>query len=277
MALPSNEETVERHYGRIGAAELADAILARVGAGPVGAGDLAAFDQLHTRGAIATRSLGRLAALQQNERLLDIGSGLGGPARLLAAEFGVSATGIDLTDAFCEAARRLTKRVGLSDRVTFHRVSALALPFADSSFDVAWSQHVGMNIADKEALYSEIRRVLRTGGRLALHEVIAGPSATPYYPLPWARDPADSFLIGAAALQQMLDAHFEAVVWQDVTAATIDWNRETQAQRRSLPPGAPPPIPALIFGDGFSVAADNLLRNLEEGRIAVIEAVLRRR
>jgi SAM-dependent methyltransferase len=276
---PTSDGMVERHYGRLGAAEIADAILTRLaaGAGAVTAGDLAAFDQLHTRGVIATRALARRAALTAGENLLDIGSGLGGPARLLAAEFDVRVAGIDLTDSFCEAAWHLTRRAGLSNRVTFRRANALALPFSDAAFDVVWSQHVGMNVADKAALYREARRVLRAGGRLALHEIIAGPTGTPHFPLPWARDPGDSFLLGEAPLREMLDAHFETVAWEDVTPETTAWNRETQAQRRALPAGAPPPIPALIFGSDFATAADNLLRNFEEGRIAVVEAVLKRR
>jgi ubiquinone/menaquinone biosynthesis C-methylase UbiE len=269
---------IEAHYSLTAPAQLAAAILARFnGDRPVSAAELAAVDQLHSRGAIATRELARLAWIAPGEILLDVGSGIGGPARLLAAEFGARVTGIDLTPSFCEAARILSDRTGLGDRVKFLQASALALPLADGAVDVAWTQHVAMNIADKPALYDELTRVLRRHGRLALHEIFTGEVSPPHYPVPWSRTAGNSFLEPPEALRQRLSADFELMTWQDATAATIAWAKETQAKRQALPKDTPPPIPALIFGEDFGGMADNLLCNLEERRVCVIEAVFRKR
>lgn len=271
-------DTIEAHYSHRTASQLAGAILARFDGGrPVGVTELSTVDQLHSRGAGATRDLARLAGIDPGETLLDVGSGIGGPARLLAAEFGVRVIGVDLTQSFCDVARILSDRAGLGDRVEFLRASALAVPLADGSVDVAWTQHVAMNIADKAALYGELHRVLRHGGRLALHEIFIGEVSPPYYPVPWARIPGGSFLEPAAALRERLNKGFDLLAWQNATAATIAWAKEIQAKRRALPKDAPPPIPELIFGEDFGRMADNLLRNLEERRINVVEAVFRKR
>jgi SAM-dependent methyltransferase len=274
----ARSDAIEAHYSLTAATQLASAILARFeGDRPVSVAELSAIDQLHSRGVVATRELARLAGIAPGETLLDVGSGIGGPARQLAAEFGARVTGIDLTPSFCEVARILSNRTDLGDRVRFLRASALALPLADNSVDIAWAQHVAMNIADKPALYDELNRVLRRHGRLALHEIFTGEVSPPHYPVPWARTAGNSFLEAPETLRQRLSARFELVTWRDATAATIAWAKETQARRLALPTGAPPPIPALIFGDDFGRMADILLRNLEERRVCVIEAVFRKR
>jgi ubiquinone/menaquinone biosynthesis C-methylase UbiE len=119
-----------------------------------------------------------------------VGGGIGGPARTLAAEFGCTVTVLDLTEAYC----RLGELTGLSDRVSFRHGSAYDMPLGDGGFDVAWTQHSSMNMEDKERLYAEIRRVLRPGGTLVLHEVVAGPVQPVQFPVPWASDPSISFL-----------------------------------------------------------------------------------
>ena len=96
--------------------------------------------------------------LRTTSHVLDIGSGLGGPARTIAEIYGCRVTGIDLTQAFCDAAAILIGWVGLSDRVTFQQGDATTLPFADTQFDAAMTIHVAMNIAAKDKMYSEARR-----------------------------------------------------------------------------------------------------------------------
>lgn len=274
----ATDQSIEAHYGRNPAERLTSAILARFnGDRPIDARDLAAVDQLHSRGAIATRVLARLAQIRAGERVLDVGCGIGGPARLLAAEFGARVVGVDLTDSFCEAARLLSTRCGLDQRVEFFRANALALPLADASVDVVWTQHVAMNIADKPALSHELWRVLRTGGRLALHEILAEDGSDLHFPVPWAASASDSFLETADALRARLLPRFDLMAWQDATAETLSWAHETQAKRRALSKDSPPPVPAMIFGPEFERMADNLLRNLEERRIRVVEAVFRKR
>ena len=137
--------------------------------------------------------------------VLDVGSGIGGPARFLAATYGCQVTGVDLSEPFVDAARYLTERTGQSGQVSFQTASALELPFDDGRFDVVLLQHVAMNISDRARLYREIRRVLKSGGRFATFDVVLN-SGEPHYPVPWARTPATSFLLTAAATREAIEA-----------------------------------------------------------------------
>ena len=155
---------------------------------------LAPYDHFHGRGLEATEDMANLLQVAESNRILDVGSGLGGPARYMAERFGCRVDGIDLTAEFCAIARHLTALLGLTDRVSFEQGDALAMPFDDAAFDGAYSMNVSMNIADKRALYREIHRVLKPGGWLSLSEAVQGPGGAPDYPTPWARTAATSFL-----------------------------------------------------------------------------------
>ncbi|MGH8673024.1 MAG: class I SAM-dependent methyltransferase, partial [Burkholderiales bacterium] len=122
---------------------------------------LAPYDHFHGRGLEATKEMADSLEIAATDHLLDIGSGIGGPARYLSDRFGCRVTGIDLTTEFCEVARHLNRLLGIGDRVRFEQGDALEMPFADAAFDGAYSMNVSMNIADKAAFYREIRRVLK--------------------------------------------------------------------------------------------------------------------
>ena len=177
-------ETVETYWSREG---IGQAILDALSAGgrdldALTVDDLAPSDQFHGGGKPATVRLARRAALEPGQHVLDVGGGLGGPARTLAAEFGCRVTSVDLTETYVRAAAMLTRRLGLAGRVTHRTANALALPFDDGVFDVVWTQNSGMNIADKRRLYAGFHRVLRPGGRLAIQEPMAGPGDPPIFP-----------------------------------------------------------------------------------------------
>ena len=146
-----------------------------------------------------------MAGITADMSVLDVGSGIGGPARFLAATYGCQVTGVDLSEPFVDAARYLTERTGQSGQVSFQTASALELPFDDGRFDVALLQHVAMNISDRARLYREIRRVLKSGGRFATFDVVLN-SGEPHYPVPWARTPATSFLLTADATREAIEA-----------------------------------------------------------------------
>ncbi len=229
---------------------------------------LGALDQFHTRGLAATAELAKLAGLSAAMSVLDLGSGVGGPARFLAATYGCRVTGVDLSEPFVEAARYLTERTGQSERVSFQTASALELPFDHGGFDLVLLQHVAMNIGDRARLYREIRRVLKSGGRFATFDVVLN-SGEPHYPLPWARTPATSFLLTAAATREAIEpAGFRTLAWQDDTEAAKAWFAQLRAS-------GPPPSPNLgvVMGPDFPQLAANLGRNLMEGRLAVLTAL----
>ena len=229
---------------------------------------LATLDQFHTRGLAATVELARLAGFAADMSVLDVGSGVGGSARFLAATHGCRVTGIDLSEPFIDAARYLTERTGQSGQVSFETGSALELPFGDGHFDVVLLQHVAMNISDRARLYREIRRVLKSTGRFAIHDVVL-LSGGPHYPVPWARTPAASFLLTAAATREAIEpAGFRALTWQDDTEAANAWF----AQLRASGP-LPSPNLGVVMGPDFAQLAANLGRNLQEGRLGILTAV----
>ena len=229
---------------------------------------LATLDQFHTRGLAATTELARLAGITADMSVLDVGSGIGGPARFLAATYGCQVTGVDLSEPFVDAARYLTERTGQSELVSFDTASALELPFDDGHFDVVLLQHVAMNISDRTRLYREIRRVLKSSGRFATFDVVL-KSGDPHYPVPWARRPATSFLLTAPATREAIEpAGFRALAWQDDFDSANAWFAQLRAS-------GPPPSPNLgvVMGPDFVQLTANLARNLTEGRLGILTAV----
>lgn len=278
MEPQSDAQAVDSHYSR---SDLGEAILAAV----VAAGkdpdvltieDLAPVDQFHIGGKAATLEHARLAGLKPGLRVLDVGGGLGGPARTLAQEFGCMVEVLDLTEEYCRVGQVLTARTGLADHVSFRHGNALDMPFADGTFDLVWTQHSSMNIADKERLYHEISRVLRPGGCLALHEIMAGPVTPIHFPVPWARDPAISFLRPPADVRALLlDLGFREQAWMDRTADALAFFQSLAA---TAPPSGPHPLGLhLLLGTDFPTMVQNQVRNLQEQRITVIQGVFERR
>ena len=229
---------------------------------------LANLDQFHTRGLAATVELAKLAGITARMSVLDAGSGVGGPARFLAATYGCRVMGVDLSEPFVDAARYLTERTGQSGQVSFETASALELPFDDGHFDVVLLQHVAMNISDRARFYREIRRVLKLSGSFAIFDVVLN-SGDPHYPVPWARTPATSFLLTAAATREVIEpAGFRTLAWQDDTEAAKAWFAQ---MRESGPP--PSPNLGVVMGPDFAQLAANLGRNLMEGRLGILTAV----
>jgi SAM-dependent methyltransferase len=231
--------------------------------------DLAPLDQFHGGGKTTTVRLARLAKLSSGTRVLDVGGGLGGPARTLAVEFGCQVTVVDLTESYVRAAQMLTAQLGLGDRVTHQVGNALSLPFDDGTFDVVWTQNSGMNIADKPRLYAGFHRVLRAGGVLALQEPMAGPVQPPIFPVMWAPDMATSFLRTPAELRLLIEAAgFQARLWDDITLETAGSG-----------PGAANPehsIQSLVMGKALGAITQAGRRNREEVRIVMAQAVFDR-
>lgn len=273
------EQSVNAHYGRSGLGRTILDMLRAAGKDldNLTPDDLAPVDQFHTRGRDATLELLRHADFSAGMQVLDVGGGIGGPARTLASVADCRVTVLDLTEEFCQVGEMLTERTRLGDRVTFRHGSALDMPFPDASFDGVWTQHSSMNIADKERLYGEVFRVLRPGGRLALHEIMAGEAQPIHFPVPWAREPAISFLRRPDDLRALLTATgFKERTWLDVTAPSLEFFDRLQA-RAAPPPGGPPqPSLGVLMGPEFAQMAANQVRNIREGRIAIIQAVLDR-
>jgi sarcosine/dimethylglycine N-methyltransferase len=232
--------------------------------------ELGALDHFHTGGLHASRELLGLAQIRAEDRVLDIGAGLAGPARLLASACGCCVDCIELSPDFCADAVLLNRLTGLDDRIEVHKGSALDLPFPDDSFDVVWMQNVGMNIADKRKLYGEIYRVLKPGGRYAFQEMAAGKAPTSYFPLPWATDPADNFLASAEEMRLVLgETGFIAELFEDTSDAHL--SRATA----NATPAAPGQLGLAVFVDNLAQKAGNARRSLEEGQVRLVRGVFR--
>ena len=261
---------VRDHYRATGLTQRLKAALADFGPEdrPLKPEQLAALDQFHTRGLAATAELAKLIGITAEMSVLDVGSGIGGPARFLAASYGCRVTGVDLSEPFVEAAGYLTARTGQALRVSFRTASALELPFEEGSFDAVLLQHVAMNIADRPLLYREIRRVLKQGGRFATYDVVLN-GGEPHYPVPWARTPVTSFLLTAAATGEAIEAAgFRRLAWQDDSEAAKAWIAQLRAS------GSPPaPNLGTVMGPDFAQLAANLGRSLMEGRLGILTAV----
>lgn len=229
--------------------------------------DFASFEDFHSLGRIGTAALLEAAHVTAADHVLDAGSGIGGTARLLAAEHGCRVTAIDLTDEYCDTARWLNGLVNLHDRIDVIEGDVTDLPLPDADFDLVVSQHVQMNIADKPRLYSEARRVLRPGGRLALWDATAGPRQPIRFPVPWADVPERSHLITPDKLATTLqDAGFALDVWNDLTEFAV-----TAMTPVFDAPSDPVGLQLLV--PDIQTKVRSLLKNARENRLRLIQAV----
>ena len=245
------------------------AMLATLPEGKLRTEQLGAFDQFHARGLPATKELAELAGIEHGMKVLDAGSGLGGPARFLAETYDCEVVGVDLTPSFVTIAEMLTERTGLQDKVSFQVGDLTALPFADASFDVVWTQHVVMNIHAARPLYREIRRVLKPGGKFAFYDVVAADEKPPLvFPVPWAKAQETSCLLNKAETLEVFEqAGLSSTVWKDVSPEGL----ASFGQLQSAPP--PPLSLAGLYGPEVRQWVGNFARNLQEGRIALVMGV----
>jgi ubiquinone/menaquinone biosynthesis C-methylase UbiE len=267
---------VEIHYG---ISDLADKIAAALrSAGKdldrLTTADLAPIDEFHVRGRGATQELAKRMEIGPGSRVLDIGSGLGGPARTLAEVHGCHVTGIDISPEFCDTARELSRWVRLSDKVTFSQGDAAALPYDAGVFDAAITIHVAMNIAAKDIVYVGARRVLKPGRIFAVYDILQGEGGEVLYPVPWARDPSISHLATPVEMRKLLEgAGFQIVAEEDSTSESEAWFRHAAAQ---MARSNTPPIGLRQFlGEDAAQMTRNQVQNLTERRIRTVTHICR--
>ena len=263
---------VAEHYSRPGLYETIMQLFKDHGITTISRKDLATVDEFHTRGAIVSVELARELNINKNTRILDLGSGLGGPARMLAEEFGCQVTGIDLTDDFVQTANELSKLVGLDHLTRFVQGDATDLPFGNESFDIAWTQHVQMNIKDKEKFYSEIYRVLKPGGKFMFYDYFKIGNKEPDYPVPWAEKPEISFLTTSSHVEEILKkTGFKKERMKDHTEEAIDFMQEAlnrMNQNKQQGPGL-----HLLMGNSIKEKFGNILNGLTSSRLEIQSAI----
>ena len=232
---------------------------------------LAPIEELHLRGRRATLELAKEVNLNKNMKVLDVGCGIGGSSRTLVSNFGCNVTGIDLCEEFCRAAELINERLGYSNTIDIQQGDALDMPFNSSSYDSVFIQHVLMNIENKERLISEIFRLLRPKGRLALNTICAGSVNPIHFPVIWANNPSISFLRSPNELRQVLvTSGFKELLWRDDTKKVLE---EIQTMRSKPPSNKPRPISLALIVNDTREKWKNIVRNLKEGRIVVIQGV----
>jgi ubiquinone/menaquinone biosynthesis C-methylase UbiE len=231
--------------------------------------DLGLLEDFHTMGRYATGQLVELVGITSQDEVLDAGSGIGGTARFVADQYGCRVTAVDLTDEYCETNRWLNGLVGLDDRISVRQADVTELPFSDATFQVALSQHVQMNVADKARLYTEARRVLVSGGRFALWDITTGERGELDYPLPWANEPARSHLVTPDQLRTVVEsAGFAVEHWNDLSDRAAAFMQAMLAQ-------PPNPLGLHAFVTDFKRKVENLTLALADGRLRAIQGVAR--
>ncbi|HXD53528.1 MAG TPA: class I SAM-dependent methyltransferase [Solirubrobacteraceae bacterium] len=233
---------------------------------------LAPLDEFHAQGRVATAALAELSDLRPGIRLLDVGAGIGGPARYLAARHGAQVTAVDATARFCRVAERLNEACGLDRAVEVHCADATALPFPDASFDRAWSQALIQNVPDKAALLAELRRALCCGGSFSMFEVLSRGGQEIHFPVPWGDGPQDSFLVEGAQLRELAEgAGFSVREWHPGVEALARIAAAAGAEP-AAPEKAGPGLELLM--PDYEERMAGVARNIVEGRIELVMAVL---
>jgi SAM-dependent methyltransferase len=237
--------------------------------------DLAPVDHFHARGFPATVDLADKLPIRVGQHLLDIGCGLGGPARYIARRFQCRVSGVDITESFVEAANRLTALLHMQGQVKIEHGDGNQLPYADSHFDGAYTQHVTMNVADRPKFFAEALRVLKPGAFFALTEHGLGPNGNPHYPLPWSEDGRGAYLLLPSQTRSILEeTGFEGIVIEDTGAEYVAAYKIAIEKAEN---GALPPLGThILLGATALQKTRNTARNIEEGRTHPIQLVCRK-
>ncbi len=238
------------------------------------ASDLSLIDEFHLGWRAATVELGKDLGLLPQMHLLDVGCGIGGPARYLAETYECRVTGVDLTEEFVEVAQALTDRCGLDDRIEYHQASALALPFDEGSFDAASLIHVGMNIADKATLFAEVHRVLKPGGRFAVYDIMRIQDAPLNYPMPWAETSETSFVETPDTYRTLLTAQGFAIE-QEQSRRELAMRLSREMRDKAAVEGPPVLGLGVIIGPSAKPRMANVFEALDAGIIAPMQIIAR--
>ncbi|MCH9648970.1 MAG: methyltransferase domain-containing protein [Deltaproteobacteria bacterium] len=235
--------------------------------------DLAPVDEFHIGGRQATESFLDQLQIAADHQVLDVGCGLGGGSRFAAQRYGCRVTGIDLTQEYVETGNELCRWVGLSDRIHLEVHNATSLPHPGETFDRAFMMHVGMNIADKEALASELYRVMRPGGKVGIYDIMEAGKGDLAFPVPWAMDREGSSVASPAAYKAALQAAgFKIIAERNRRDFALEFFSQLRAKMKSAE--GPPPLGLhILMGQLAPVKIKMMIENISHNRIAPVEII----
>ncbi|UCG96318.1 MAG: class I SAM-dependent methyltransferase [Burkholderiales bacterium] len=268
---------IAEHWGRGDVYGLIISALAKAGKPLEGltVEDLAPVDHYHARGFPATVELADRLPIRPGDHILDIGCGVGGPARYIAQRFSCRVSGLDITEPYVQAANKLTALLRMEGQVQVLLGDGQKLPYGDACFDGAYALHVTMNVADRPRFFAEAWRVLRPGAFFALTEHGLGPEGNPHHPVPWSEDGSGAYLVTPQQTQALLQgAGFTGIEVEEAGAKYLaGYKRAVQlAERGQLPPLGV----HLLMGENAVLKMSNAARNIEEGRTRPIEVICRK-
>jgi len=273
-----NDKTIADHYLHGNLLQAIQESIAKLGKTieTVTIDDLAPVDEFHIGGRVATENLLNKLNVSEGDHVLDVGCGLGGAARFVARTYNSQVTGIDLAEEYVETGKLLCSWVKLDNKVTLKHGSAVALPFKDESFDGSYMLHVGMNIEDKELLFSEIYRVLRKGSSLGVYDVMRISDGDLLYPVPWAKDESTSKLATPDQYKAALNsAGFEVSIETNRREFALDFFRKLREKIEAS--GGPPPLGLhTLMKESTPIKISNMVENIAHNYIAPVEIVARK-
>ena len=260
------DSPVEQYYFQEGIFEHIIQLLKETGKEKITREDITVVDEFHVRGGEVSLELAAEAGFNKDTLVLDVGCGIGGPCRMIAAKYGCKVTGLDLTEEFIRTAKLLSHETGLEDITNFVQGNALNLPFKNESFDVVWTQHAQMNIEDKKQFYSEIKRVLKKGGKFIYYDIFSKNHEPLHFPVPWAMDQSLSFLITVPELNQLLTSlGFIKVQTKDQTPEAVSFFKDLM--ERNAKEGPPKVGIFVLMGKGTNEKLSGLVRNIKENKL----------
>lgn len=238
--------------------------------------DLAPVDEFHIGGRAATEHLMKQLAFRESGNLLDVGCGLGGASRFVAASYGNSVTGIDLTEDYVSVGNTLTAWLELESSVSLHHGSALNMPFDEASFDGGYMLHVGMNIQSKDRLFAEVSRVLKSGSKFGIYDVMRTAEGALAYPVPWASDDSFSFLAEPGKYSNLLEsAGFKIEAINDRKVFALEFFKSLKEKAEAM--GGPPPLGLhLLMQDTTPHKIRNMIENIANGFLSPVEIIARK-
>jgi ubiquinone/menaquinone biosynthesis C-methylase UbiE len=236
-------------------------------------GDLGPVDEFHIGGRVATESFLDQLDIESSHHVLDVGCGLGGATRFAAIRYGCQVTGVDLTQEYVDTGNIICAWLGLDDKINLESGDATQLFQPDETFERAYMLHVGMNIAEKQSLASELYRVMRGGGRLGIYDVMRVGEGELTFPVPWASKPEDSSVDSPNVYKSALEtAGFTILAEHNRREFALEFFAQLKSKAASA--DGPPPLGLhILMGSNATTKIGNMIENISRNIVAPVEIV----